>query len=215
MPNSTNEPHRTLHSVVTHAEAEVERLLETAGTAPLDVVAWLSAHLAALERAVYPVVKHELPDGERVITQHREIASRLIRILRVLERRHSGDVLASGLDSERLFGNLKQLVEEHHVAEAQLVDRLVGSLSDSAQLTLITAYESALKHAPTRPHPHLSRGGLMFRLDGLRDRILDAMDGRHVPVPRLTRRHVTPGRWGSYFLGQPHDQSRDESRDAS
>jgi hypothetical protein len=214
MSISNIQPHRTLRSVVTHAEAEVERLLETAGTAPLDVVAWLSAHLAALERAVYPVVKHELPDGDRIIAQHREIASRLTRILRVLERRHSGDVLASGLDSERLFGNLQQLVQEHHVAEAHLVDRLAASLSNSAQLTLIAAYESALEHAPTRPHPHLSRGGLMFRLDGLRDRVLDAMDGRHVPVPRLTKRHVTPGRWGSYFLGQPHEPSPDESRDA-
>jgi hypothetical protein len=54
----------------------------------------------------------------------------------------------------------------------------------------------------------------MFRLDGLRDRILDVMDGRRVPVPRLAKRHITPGRWGSYFLGQPHEQSA-ETRDAS
>jgi hypothetical protein len=55
----------------------------------------------------------------------------------------------------------------------------------------------------------------MFRFDGLRDRILDAMDGRHVPVPRLTKEHIKPGRWGSYFMGQPHEEDRDEARDAS
>jgi hypothetical protein len=209
------QPDHTLRSVVTHAEAEAQRLLQTVGTAPLDVVAWLSAHLAALERAVYPVVRHELPDGQQVIAQHREIATRLTRTLRAIERRHSGDVLASGLSSERLFGNLQDLVNEHHIAESTLVDRLGASMSEADQVDLIAAYQSALAHAPTRPHPHLSRGGLMFRLDGLRDRILDAMDGRHVPVPRLVKDHVTPGRWGSYFLGQPHDQSRDESRDAS
>jgi hypothetical protein len=200
-----------LRSVVAHAEAEVERLLDTAGTAPLDVVAWLSAHLAALERAVYPAARRALPDGDEVVATQREIAGRLSRILRVVERRYSGDVLASGLNSDRLFDTLRSLVDEHHLAEGQLVDRLVGVLSPAAQSDLIASYESALEHAPTRPHPHLSRGGLMFRLDGLRDRILDAMDGRHVPVPRLARHHITPGRWGSYFLGQ---QREEEKRDA-
>jgi hypothetical protein len=208
--SSTGEqPRHDLRSVVTHAEAEAERLLDTAGTAPLDVVAWLSAHLAALERSVYPVARHTLRDGETMVANSREIAGRLTRTLRVVERRYSGDVLASGLNSERLFDSLRSLVDEHHVAEGELVDRLVEALSADGQAALIASYESALEHAPTRPHPHLHRGVLMFRLDGLRDRILDAMDGRHVPVPRLTRHHVTPGRWGSYFLGQPHDQDRD------
>jgi hypothetical protein len=204
-----DQPRQDLRSVVTHAEAEAERLLDTAGTAPLDVVAWLSAHVAALERSVHPVARHVLPDGDQMVAKNREIAGRLTRTLRVVERRYSGDVLASGLNSDRLFDSLRSLVDEHHVAEGELVDRLLVALSADGQAALIKSYESALEHAPTRPHPHLHRGGLMFRLDGLRDRILDAMDGRHVPVPRLARHHVTPGRWGSYFLGQPHDQDSD------
>jgi hypothetical protein len=207
--STANEPHHDLRSVVTHAEAEAERLLDTAGTAPLDIVAWLSAHIAALDRAVYPVAKHALPDGPAVVAMHRDITARLARTLRVIERRHSGDVLAAGLNSDRLFASLRILVDEHHLAESQLVDRLVDTLSPTEQDELIASYESALEHAPTRPHPHLSRGALMFRIDGLRDRILDAMDGRHVPVPRLVKQHITPGRWGSYFMGQPHDDHRD------
>jgi hypothetical protein len=214
-PSTGNESDRDLRSVVTRAEAEAERLLDTAGTAPLDVVAWLSAHIAALDRAVYPVAKHALADGQQVVAKLREITARLTRILRVVERRHSGDVLASGLNSDRLFTSLRTLVDEHHIAQNQLVDRLVDTLSEAEQSELIRSYESALEHAPTRPHPHLSRGGLMFRLDSLRDRILDAMDGRHVPVPRLTKDHIKPGRWGSYLLGQQHDgQSHDEKLDA-
>jgi hypothetical protein len=74
----------------------------------------------------------------------------------------------------------------------------------------VADYERALTHAPTRPHPHLSRGGLLFRLDALRDSVLDMMDGRHVPVPRQPRRRrLIPGRWGAYFLGQPQDEHRD------
>jgi hypothetical protein len=201
----SNHSDHSLRSVVTYAEAEVQRLLDTAGTAPLDAVAWLSAHLAALDHAVYPVVKRTLPDGKDVVAQHREIAARLTRTLRVLERHHSGDVLASGLNSNRLLGNLRDLLVEHQAAESQLVERMVQALPAPAQSALIKSYESALEHAPTRPHPHLSRGSLMFRLDGIRDRALDAMDGRHVPVPRLVRDRITPGRWGAYFLGQPSD----------
>jgi hypothetical protein len=217
MPSSTlpsaasnqSQPRSDLRSVVTHAEAEAERLLDTAGTAPLDIVAWLSAHVAALNRAVYPVARRSLPDGSDLVAKNREIVGRLIRTLRVVERHHSGDALASGLNAERLFESLRTLVAEHHLAEGQLVDRLVESLNASDQKALITSYESALEHAPTRPHPHLSRSGLVFRFDGLRDRILDGMDGRHVPVPRLTKEHIRPGRWGSYLLGRQHDGDRD------
>jgi hypothetical protein len=200
-------PDRDLRSVVTHAEAEAQRLLDTAGTAPLDIVAWLSAHVAALERAVYPVAKHTLPDGSAIVSQHREIITRLTRALRIIERHQSGDVLASGLNRDRMMAGLRALVDEHVRAETQLVDRLVDTLTDSDQSSLMRAYEVALEHAPTRPHPHLHRGRLLFRLDGLRDRLLDTMDGRHVPMPRLVKAHITPGRWGSYFMGQPHDPS--------
>jgi hypothetical protein len=206
-PDDTSSP--DLRSVVTHAETEAERLLDTEGTAPLDVVVWLSAHTAAVDRAVHPVAKHVLPDGPALVARNRAITARLTRTLRVIERRHSGDALASGLSSDRLATSLRSLVDEHHRAESDLVDRLVEVLSPAEQATLADSYESALEHAPTRPHPHLSGGGLMFRIDSLRDRILDAMDGRHVPVPRLTRDHIIPGRWGSYFLGQPHHDSRD------
>jgi hypothetical protein len=195
-----------LRSVITRAEAEAERLLDTAGTAPLDVVAWLCAHIAALNRSVYPAAKRALPDGNKVVANNREITGRLTRTLRVVERRHSGDALASGLSSERLFANVRALVEEHHIAEAKLVEALVKTLNPEDQAALIRSYTSALEHAPTRPHPHLSRGGLMFWADSLRDRILDAMDGRHVPVPRFTKEHIKPGRWGSYLLGQQHDR---------
>jgi hypothetical protein len=173
------------------------------------VVSWLSAHLAALDRSVYPMVKRNLPDGPAVVARQRRTAVRLAHTLRAVERRHSGDALASGLDSSRLLDNVRHLLDEHSEAEAQLLDRLAAALHGTAANELVADYERALIHAPTRPHPHLSRGGLMFRLDALRDNVLDTMDGRHVPVPRLTRRHITPGRWGSYILGQPHDEDRD------
>jgi hypothetical protein len=204
------QPARDLRAVLTYAETEAQRLLGSTGAAPLDAVVWLSAHLAAVDHAVYPVVRRALPGGRALVAQHRAIASRLAHTLRTAESHHSGDVLAAGHNPSQLTDDLRSLVAEHVAAEAELVERLVEALADDAQAALATAYESALAHAPTRPHPHLHRGGVMFWLDSVRDRVLDTMDGRHVPMPRTVKAHVTPGRWGSYLLGQPReDQTPD------
>jgi hypothetical protein len=201
-----------LGDVVTYAESEAQRLMDSADTAPLDVVVWLSAHLAAMERAVYPTVKRRLPDGAVVVAAHRGIAGRLNKTLRVVERHHSGDLLAAGLDPVRMMTNLRELVDEHHDAQVILVERLSRELSAADREAMANAYEAALEHAPTRPHSHLPRSAVMFRIDALRDKILDTMDGRHVPVPRIPRQWFTPGRWGSYLLGQPHDHAADDPR---
>jgi hypothetical protein len=203
---SSQQAHGNLRRLISHAEREAQRLLGS-GTAPLDVVIWLSAHIAAVDHSVYPVVKRSLPDGAAVVARHREIASRLSHRLRDAESYHSGDMLASGMSPQQLSADLRRLVTEHLRAEGVLIRRLIEALTDDAQAVLMTAYADALEHAPTRPHPHLHRGGLMFRLDRWRDRVLDTMDGRHVPLPRAVKAHVTPGRWGAYLLGQPHQSS--------
>jgi hypothetical protein len=200
-----------LRAVMTYADTEAERLLDAAGAVPLDAMAWLSAHIAAVDRAVYPVVRRSVPEGRHVVEQQRAIAARLVRTLRVVERRHSGDALASGLDSEQMLGVLHEQIEAHKAAQSDLVALLETALSDGEQAIVITAYQAALEHAPTRPHPHLGRGGLVFRIDAIRDRLLDVMDGRNVSVPRVARRQIIPGRWGAYWLGQPHDRDREAS----
>jgi hypothetical protein len=203
------DPAATARSALTRAHEEVAQLLAAPDSAPLDVVAWLSAHMAAYEHAVYPVIRHTLDDGPALIGADRVVVAKLARTLRIKERHHSGDVLAAGLSPTRLDARIAELVDQHQQLQATVIDKLEHALDDDAMQKLSASYSSALQHAPTRPHPHLSRGGLLFRLDALRDRILDTMDGRHNPLPRLPRPHINPGRWGSYFLGQPHDRSQD------
>jgi hypothetical protein len=193
-----------LRSILRRAHDEADRLLADPDGSRLEVVVWLSGHVAAFEHAVYPVVKQHVPDGAELVAEDRDIVAPLARTLRMLERRHSGDVLAGGLSSERLSDRLIDLVKRHRAVQARIVDGLEQYLDDSAMQQLVTDYEDALAHAPTRPHPHL-HSGLMFRLEALWDRILDTMDGRHVPIPRVQRTRITPGRWGSYLLGQQHE----------
>lgn len=196
-----------LRAALGRAHDEAARLLAAEDSAPLDIVAWLSAHIAAYEHVVYPVIKHSLPNGHALVDADRAIVIRLARALRVKERHHSGDTLAAGLSPARLDARITELIGQHQELQASILAKLEGVLDSAGLDKLRSAYNSALQHAPTRPHPHLSSGGMVFRLDALRDRILDTMDSRHVPIPKVARTRIIPGRWGSWLLGQPQPES--------
>ncbi|HWA67061.1 MAG TPA: hypothetical protein VG899_11915 [Mycobacteriales bacterium] len=208
MPTAEDHPTSTqltgdLKTVLGRAHETSLALLNDKGASRLDVVAWLSAHVAAFEQSIYPIARRRLPDGAALLAEDREVVARLVHTLRVAERMHTGDVLASNLSGQRLTDRLLELVNEHSRVQQRLVARLADALDPAEADSLAKEYGEALAHAPTRPHPHL-HNRMLFRLDALRDRLLDTMDGRHVPVPRVARTYIAPGRWGSYLLGQPH-----------
>jgi hypothetical protein len=210
MPAAAAQP-TDLRSTMSRAHDQTDALLNDPKGNPLEIVVWMSAHIAAFEHAVYPIVRRQVPRGEMLVAADRKVAARIARTLRMLERRHSGDVLATRLSADRLAERLSALVAEHRRVLARILDGIEQSMDDDAMHALAVKYETALAHAPTRPHPHV-RAGLMFRLDALRDRILDTMDGRHIPLPRAPRARITPGRWGAYLLGQQHARP-DDARD--
>ncbi|HVX68226.1 MAG TPA: hypothetical protein VHA79_00875 [Mycobacteriales bacterium] len=193
-----------LRSALGRAHDRADDLLANPEGSRLEVVAWLSAHIAAFEHSVYPVVRRRVPDGNLLVKEDREVVAQLAHTLRMMERRHSGDVLASRLSADRLGGRISALIAVHRKLQGRIVDALEHSLDDDAMSELTKAYEDSLAHAPTRPHPHL-HSGVMFRLDALWDKVLDTMDGRHIPLPRVARQRIIPGRWGAYLLGQPHE----------
>jgi hypothetical protein len=175
----------------------------------LDVVSWLSAHVAAFEHTIYPVAKRRLADGKALLEEDGTVVSQLTHLLRIVERSHSGDVLASNVSQEGLHERLSRLVEEHSAVQTRIVDAIDRALDPAETASLARDYAEALAHAPTRPHPHL-HSRLLYRLDALRDHVLDTMDSRHVPFPRMPKARIIPGRWGSYLLGQQHEVAEDE-----
>src|SRR3954447_2550072 len=197
-----------------HEQAAAALAAETA--APLDAVVWLSAHLAAVARTVTPVSTRRLgePAGVRREAHRRDLE--LERMLRIAERRHSGDVLAAGLDVERLRTAIVARLDAHAEIEHARLAALADILGEDEQRRLADSYLDALVKAPTRPHPHLPHrgitGAIAFRVDAVRDRVLDTMDSRHVPLPRGPHETRTPGRWGSYLLGQMQPEDADPAR---
>jgi hypothetical protein len=198
-----------LRTALGRAHEAATALLADPDGSRLDVVSWLSAHVAAFEHIVYPVARRRVADGKELLEADRRLVSRLTHMLRVMERVHSGDVLASNVSRQGLRERLTTLVDEHSALQAQIVDAIDHALDPAESASLARDYAEALAHAPTRPHPHL-HSRLLYRLDAARDHILDTMDGRHVPFPRMPKPRIVPGRWGSYLLGQQHEAAEIE-----
>jgi len=190
------------------ADAHQQALDAFEADQPLDAVVWLSAHLAAGQHTVHRVARRV--DGARTaLAALRAADHELELLLRNAEQHHAGDSLAAQLDAKRLEVALLRALERHSHAEHDLVSGLLERMSAEDSDELMTSYDDSLRQAPTRPHPHAPHRGLLgaaaFRIDALRDKVMDTMDGRNVPSPRRSRRTTEPGRWGSYLLGEMHD----------
>jgi len=130
------------------------------------------------------------------------------QLLRVLEQQLTGDALAAHIDQKLLVRSLADRLVEYVEQEGRLLDLLRSRLSFEAQRDLAAAYQRALQHGPTRPHPHAPHGRMLsrlaYRLNGSRDRLMDTLDSRHVPTPHRSRSPVKASRWGDYLLGASH-----------
>jgi hypothetical protein len=188
--------------VDTLVDAHQQAIDALAADRPLDAVVWLSAHLAASQRTVHRAARRA-PGAKPSLDAVRSADRDLERLLRHTEQHHSGDSLAAQLSAPRLDADLRRALDAHARAECDLVTELLEGVDGDA---LTTSYDEAMRHAPTRPHPHVPHGGLLgaaaFRIDALRDRVMDTMDGRTIPSPRPARDIARPGRWGRYVLGE-------------
>jgi hypothetical protein len=195
-------------------EAAHQRALDSLAdpaTPDLEAVSWLAAHLAAVEAVVEPLVRrHGIASGEDLREQQR-VNHRLQHELRTLEQAVAGDALAARVDVAACRDRIIAALAEHASGEHLLLDRLGREIGSEQAALAAARYGSALGVAPTRPHPHLHPalpvvGRVVRRVAGLRDRVLDVVDGRRNPLPREPRRRTEPGRWGHYLLGTPFEE---------
>ena len=169
------------------------------------IIATYCEHLAAMEMTVYSVARRRLPGGEQAVAVVEALAHDAELVMREMEERIGGDRFAAAGPFAQLQDRLEVAFAAHVEAERALVGRLQGRLAPAEHAALVTRLDSALRHAPTRPHPygpHTSRlTPLAFRLRALADHTLDVMDNRrgadHPPPPPPVRL----GKWGAYLLG--------------
>ncbi len=207
-------PPSGLVDAIEHAHREASLALAR-DRSLLDAIGWLSAHLAAVERAVHPVAWRVLPDGPARVGAQRASAHALQHTLFLLDRRLTGDTRTSRMAVDRLVARVDEELDEHSTDEHHLLAALIAALPEAQSRSLADAYAAASAHAPTRPHPfnpdHRGLRALAFHVDAVVDRVRDLLDNRRAPTRGPRRPPRAPGRWGLYLLGtaasgreQPH-----------
>ena len=190
-----------------HAHEHVLDGLDDPSENTFAAVTWASAHLAAVDRVLYPAACAALDDGRERVRALQAVDKRLQLVLWELDRRLTGDVHLRRVPVQVLENGVRRALQAHVEGETALVHDLVRVLSAEQQRELVTRLATALLRSPTRPHPDTRHGrrssGLTFWFDGVVDRIRDSLDSRIVPTPHRTSVPRPVTRWGAYALGTP------------
>jgi hypothetical protein len=170
------------------APVAAKRALSSSALDDRDAIAWLSEHIATLERVIYPAAVRHLPTDSDALSGQRVRTRELALLVRRLHARLDGDAATAPLDVAGLRDAVLVAVEEHTAREQELAGRLRAAMGASHWSELLARYTERLQHGPTRPHPHAPRGGLAgrfaYRLSTFADRTLDVLDSRAVhPIP--------------------------------
>jgi hypothetical protein len=192
---------RDLRTDVEHAHRHARAVLDDPTASPLAAVAWLSTHLGAVERVVYPLAKARVPDGPARVGAQLRTDQRLHVATHRLDRYATGDVHLGGASRRDLQEAVRLSLAEHEQGELALLDDLCAALAPAEQAELAERLARTLLRSPTRPHPSVHPGrmrGLALWAEGIVDRTRDLLDSRVVPTPRrpVSTRAVT--RWGAY-----------------
>jgi hypothetical protein len=167
---------------------------ELSGSAPdySAVVAWLSSSAAALEHVVFPAARRRLPAED--LHAGIDATRRLEHVLLQLHQAVNGDGRGADLEIAHVASRLQEVVDASLTRLRALIGQLHGTLSETCWARLVARYESALRAAPSRPHPHTPHGRLgervAFPVAAAVDRVLDALDSR-VPPSLPSQRDVS------------------------
>jgi hypothetical protein len=194
----------SLRETLQAAPAETRRLLQQRSPRALDGIAWLASHLVAIDRTIYRRASHLDGAAQSLVEEQRRLSHELERLLRVLERHATGDMLMAGMDVVAIRQQILRLVDEHEGRLRSLIELLRTQLSVAEQRSLAADYIEVLQHAPTRPHPaaphHGLLGALAVRVDAVRDRIRELLDAHEVPMHAQPVQRPTT-RWARYLAG--------------
>lgn len=200
---------------VEHAHERASAALDEQGVSSLAAVTWASAHLAAVQRTLYPLAAGTLTGGPDRVRSQLAVDHRLQQVLWQLDRRLTGDVHLSSLSVAVLEAEVRHTLQEHTAGERSLVTDLEAVLDAKQQRALGIALDRAMLRGPNRPHPNTRHGRfsgrLAFWFDGVLDRARDGLDSRVVPTRHRTGASRPMTRWGAYALGSTSDRSRDGS----
>ncbi|HZM76684.1 MAG TPA: hemerythrin domain-containing protein [Candidatus Limnocylindrales bacterium] len=150
----------------------------------VDVLtAWVSRHLSAEQRYLYPVVRELLPEGERLIEEELNQDQVILRRLAALRS-------APPRSFPQLADELVTDLRRHAYAAARdILPRLEELTHDDDLISLGDLVTEAAASAPTRPHPHTPDrppwNRMIDPLVGAVDRMRDRVSHRKTSLNEL------------------------------
>ncbi len=200
-PRDTPDPGPLSASLaVTHEQVRTA-LADTRPAERFAGIAWVSAHVSAVDRILLPLAHEHLSLSQRTVDAHRRGARQIHHLIRHLESHYSHNAVASGGGSPQMRARLGDLIRAQAAEEAGLGAAIEAELDQVAALAAAVAYQRALEVGPTRPHPHAPHAAvfltLAYHLNAARDHLLDALDSRPVPPTAARRGEVRADRWRS------------------
>ena len=173
---------RPLAAFIDATQGAVHVVYDDEPQAGYRAIARLSAHLAAMWRAVYPRADGQFGADGRLRAACLSRAREVEWTLRLLQCQLSGEVSTIGHSAAAVVTLLVQRLDSYRSAERALVTWLEDQLAAEGREKLARKYRRALTRTPTRPHPRCPRTGplrhVAFWLHGRWDRLLDTMDSR-------------------------------------
>jgi hemerythrin superfamily protein len=150
---------------------------ETRRDLAAEIIRELSLHAAVEEAKLYPVMRKEMPGGERFyeesIAEHQKMKEILGDLDGRLDKAHTK---AFADRMERLRRDVEHHVEEE---EGEVFPRLRESLGRARLREIGEELEKAKESAPTRPHPNQPPATeLTGKAVGAMDRMRDRLTGR-------------------------------------
>jgi hypothetical protein len=170
------------------------------------LLAIASKHLSAVDAALLPAVRKQVPDGTHVIHDYLRAARELELALAHVKAREYGSVFQAGRPWQSVWSDVGSALGEQRRLELELVAMLAAQLDAHALDELTERLYRAETAAPSRPHPYAPhtglRGVVARRVMHTADAFWDAAEGRMVPEP-VRPEHKAPGKMGQYLLADP------------
>ena len=185
----TTQSRRSVVAVLSEEHLKLQALSSELTTASstsdhIEVLtAWVSRHLSAEQRYLYPVVRELLPEGERLIQQELDQDQVILRRLAALRSSPPQSV-------PHIVDELVTDLRRHAYAAARdILPRLEELTHDEDLISLGDLVAGAAASAPTRPHPHTPDrppwNRMIDPLVGAVDRMRDRVSNRKTSLSDL------------------------------
>jgi len=218
LAETIEENHRSLRERLSAAEAKHPSAARPRDRYPLidTFLAAASRHHAAFAAVILPEVRAHVTDGHLRARDFVRQGKVYEVALGQLKAKLYGEAHAIHRSWDEVFDEVRMQADATWRAERALVAELkYGDLPERRNM-MVSRFDRAERHAPTRPHPFLPHGrvgGFAARhLALLVDRFWDMTEGRMVPEPVRVHDRSHDGKLTQWLLADPHfaDELEDE-----